>query len=157
MDNNTKKVYAELSKPFSGKAVKSGSDIGKYGDYVEHAMVRQKLIAILGNFTENVPYHLKEYLYNPKSQKEQQVLVGCNYRITAVINGQTVTKESTGVVEHPFNWKTDAERLKVAESDAFKRCAMKFGVALHLYVKDEEFILHDLLKSELVSSVTEEE
>lgn len=157
MDKNTQKIYAELSKPFSGKAVKSGSDIGKYGDYVEHAMVRQKLIAVLGNFTEKVPYHLKEELYNPKSKQLQTVLVGCSYQITANINGEQVTKESTGVVEHPFNWKTDADRLKVAESDAFKRCAMKFGVALHLYIKDEEFILHDLLKSKEVVQDTNNE
>ena len=155
MDNNTRKIYAELSKPFKGDAVKSAPK-GKFGKYIEHSMVRQKMIAIFGNFDENMPYHLKENLLNPKTQETKQVLVGVTYRLTVVINGEKVTKESTGVVEHPFNWNSDAERLKVAEADGFKRCCMKLGVALHLYNEDE-FILHDLLKSKDKDLAEEEE
>jgi hypothetical protein len=156
MDKETRAIYAELSKPFGKGAVKSPPK-GKYGNYVEHSMVRQKMIALFGNFDESIPYHLKETLTNPKTQETKQVLVGCTYRLTVEINGVKVTKESTGVCEHPFNWNSDAERLKVAEADGFKRVCMKLGVALHLYA-NEDFILHDILKSdEQVSSDTEEE
>ena len=52
--------------------------------------------------------------------------------MTVEIDGQLVTVEEAGDVEQPFNWHTDGARLKDAISDAVKRCAMAFGVGLHL-------------------------
>jgi hypothetical protein len=38
--------------------------------------------------------------------------------------------------------------LKDAASDAFKRCAMRVGVGLHLWTKEGEYFLYNLTKSD---------
>ena len=57
--------------------------------------------------------------------------------MTVEIDGELVTVEEVGDVEQPFNWKSDGARLKDAVSDAVKRCAMAFGVGLHLWSQYE--------------------
>ena len=56
--------------------------------------------------------------------------------MTVEIDGQLVTVEEAGD-RTTFNWHTDGARLKDAISDAVKRCAMAFGVGLHLWAQFE--------------------
>lgn len=69
------------------------------------------------------------------------VVVGCILRMTVTVDGETITVEEAGDCEDPHNWKTDGARLKDATSDAYKRAAMRLGVALHLWCKDGAFYL----------------
>ena len=72
--------------------------------------------------------------------------------LTVEIDGQLVTVEEAGDVEQPFNWNTDGARLKDAISDAVKRCAMAFGVGLHLWAQFEgksEYFLDKQLEKAL--------
>lgn len=59
--------------------------------------------------------------------------------------------EEAGDCEEPHNWKTDGARLKDAMSDAYKRCAMRWGCGLHLWSQGEYF-LHDVLTRDVEGS-----
>lgn len=54
--------------------------------------------------------------------------------------------EEAGDCEEPHNWKTDGQRLKDAMSDAYKRCAMRWGCGLHLW-SQKEYFLHESLSN----------
>ena len=72
--------------------------------------------------------------------------------MTLEIDGQIVTVEEAGECEQPFNWRTDGARMKDAVSDAVKRCAMAFGVGLHLWAQFEgksEYFLDKQLEKAL--------
>ena len=71
------------------------------------------------------------------SNNQKEVITGVVLALTVEIDRQLVTVEEAGDVEQPFNWNTDGARLKDAISDAVKRCAMAFGVGLHLWAQFE--------------------
>ena len=58
--------------------------------------------------------------------------------MTVVIDDKEVTITSIGDVEHDQG--TDGTNAKHAESDAFKRCAMKVGLGLHLWAGEEYYL-----------------
>lgn len=74
-----------------------------------------------GRFTQDAPVILHD------------VIVGAVYRLTVEVDGRRTVIEQTGDVEHPDLWQHDGARLKDAESDALKRCAMRVGAGLHLW------------------------
>ena len=79
---------------------------------------------------------LREVLTD-KQGNQKEVITGVVLALTVEIDGQLVTVEEAGDVEQPFNWFTDGARMKDAISDAVKRCAMAFGVGLHLWAQFE--------------------
>jgi hypothetical protein len=66
------------------------------------------------------------------------------YPFPVTIDGHTVT----GDCEQPHNWDTDGARLKDAMSDAYKRCAMRLGVGLHLWAQDAFYLGEKMLKQD---------
>ena len=124
-----KQLY-ELSKVFPEKFIHKNPT--GFGDYIQHSVIRQRLLSVLGGYSQEVKQVLREKLTD-KQGVEKEVIVGVVLALTVEIDGELVTVEEVGDVEQPFNWKTDGARLKDAVSDAVKRCAMAFGVGLHLW------------------------
>jgi Rad52/22 family double-strand break repair protein len=152
-------VMRELARPFPDKYIEKNPSGG--GHYVKHHVIVQRLIQVLG-----VPpsFEKVEVIFgdvaaippNPqgKSQRAKDgadalrnVVVAVVARLTVTIDGQKVIVEEAGDCEEPHNWKTDGQRLKDAMSDAYKRCAMRLGVGLHLWSQDQ-FFLFDKLNEE---------
>ena len=132
---NALKNLRDLAKPFTS-LIKSGSDAGKFGDYVEHSAVNQRLLAHLGPFDQRV----QEIVYDTHPDLGQ-VCTGVILELGLSIDGKKVFIQEVGDVEHPFRkGRTNGDRLKMAISDALKRCAMRVGLGLHLYAQDDYFL-----------------
>nr|BAR30945.1 hypothetical protein [uncultured Mediterranean phage uvMED] len=125
----------DLAKPFTS-LVKSGSDAGKFGDYVEHSAVNQRLLAHLGPFDQRII----EVVYDMHPDLGQ-VCTGVILELGLRIDGEYRMIQEVGDVEHPFRkGRTNGDRLKMATSDAIKRCAMRVGLGLHLYAQNDYFL-----------------
>lgn len=127
-----------LAKPFAPQYVKPPAQ-GKYGDYVDHEIVNQALLLILGPFS----FRVEQVLYNPDG-----LVDGCTASLTATVDGVEVTVTEAGDCDHAEIKKTQGDRLKNAASDALKRCAMRLGCGIHLWVGKNkgDFFLYDVLK-----------
>lgn len=122
----------ELSKVFPEKFIHKNPT--GFGDYIQHSVIRQRLLSVLGAYSQEVKHIIREKLTD-KQGAEREVITGVVLALTVEIDGNLVTIEEVGDVEQPFNWKTDGARMKDAVSDAVKRCAMAFGVGLHLWAQ----------------------
>ena len=60
------------------------------------------------------------------------------YKYSLKVDGKEVTVTAIGDVENDQG--NDGTNAKHAESDAFKRCAMKIGLGLHLWAGDEYYL-----------------
>ena len=126
----------QLAKPFAPRLVMPAAQ-GKHGDYVNQAVVNQKLLTVLGPFD----FHIVREIY------DDGILTGIIGRLECEIDGRITSIEECGDVENPNVDKTNGARLKKASSDAFKRCASRIGVGLDLWSKPDYF-LYDELKKE---------
>lgn len=155
----------ELSRPFPDKFVHKNPSGG--GDYVKHHVVNQRLLTITGAFDQTIVQLIRGFVPgkapNPNSTSErgkrgtpdlENAVVGAILRLTLVIDGKTVTIEEVGDCEEPHNWPHDGARAKDAVSDAFKRCAMRPGLGIHLWSQDEYFLDKQLLKAMQDQSAT---
>ena len=124
----------ELSKVFPEKFIHKNPT--GFGDYIQHSVSRQRLLSVLGADSQEVKHIIREKITD-KQGVEREVITGVVLALTVEIDGNLVTIEEVGDVEQPFNWKTDGARMKDAVSDAVKRCAMAFGVGLHLWAQFE--------------------
>lgn len=125
---------AKLAKPFPQRLIKAPPK-GKYGSYVEHNTVNEKLLATVGPFD----FEVREIVRGAEDKVE--AVIG---RLTCTIDGKRVSVDEVGDCENPSNWKTEGGRLKDAISDCLKRCAMRIGCGLHLW-SGEDFQLYDVL------------
>lgn len=141
----------KLLFPFPSKVVHTNPSGG--GSYVAHPVVEQRILDVLGPVTtelvELVRGHVDAKPPNPngKSAKSKAgspalegAVVGMVLRMTATIDGRTVVVEEVGDCEDPHNWPHDGARAKDAFSDAYKRCAMRIGVGLHLWAQDDFYL-----------------
>ena len=143
------KQLMELSKVFPDKFIHKNPT--GFGDYIQHSVIRQRLLSVLGGYSQEVKQVLREKLTD-KQGVEKEVIVGVVLALTVEIDGELVTVEEVGDVEQPFNWKTEGARMKDAVSDAVKRCAMAIGCGLHLWAQFEgksEYFLDQQLAKEL--------
>jgi|TARA_B100001094_G_C17742925_1_gene582052 hypothetical protein len=120
----------ELSKVFPDKFIHKNPT--GFGDYIQHSVIRQRLLSVLGAYSQEVKHIIREKITD-KQGVEREVVTGVVLALTVEIDGNLVTIEEVGDVEQPFNWKTDGARMKDAVSDAVKRCSMALGVGLHLW------------------------
>ena len=125
----------ELSRPFPKEFIHKAPK-GKFGDYIQHSVIRQRLLSVVGPYSQEVKHILKEDIVDKQGQT-QHVVTGVILALTVEIDGQLVTIEEAGECEQPLNWKTDGARLKDAVSDGLKRCAMAIGCGLHLWSQYE--------------------
>lgn len=122
----------ELSRTFPEKFIHKNPT--GFGDYIQHSVIRQRLLSVVGPYSQEVKHIIRETLTD-KQGKDKEVITGVVLALTVEIDGEVVTVEEAGDVEQPFNWKTDGARMKDAISDAVKRCAMAMGVGLHLWAQ----------------------
>ena len=138
----------ELSRVFPDKFIHKNPT--GFGDYIQHSVIRQRLLSVVGAYSQEVKHIIRETLTD-KQGKEMEVVTGVILALTVEIDGELVTIEEAGDVEQPFNWRTDGARLKDAVSDAVKRCAMAMGVGLHLWSQfdgQSEYFLDEQLKKD---------
>ena len=127
---NHETTYKNLVRIFPEKFIHKNPT--GFGDYIQHSVIRQRLLSVLGGYSQEVKHIIREKLTD-KQGVEREVITGVILALTVEIDGELVTIEEAGDVEQPFNWKTDGARMKDAISDAVKRCAMALGVGLHLW------------------------
>lgn len=149
----------KLLHPFPSAVVKTNPSGG--GSYVAHPVVEQRILDVLGP----VDFQLVQVIRgdvpgtppnpNGKSARAKAgtpdltaAVVGVVCRMRCSIDGQTVQVEEAGDCEAPHNWPHDGARLKDAMSDAYKRCAMRLGVGLHLWAQDAFYLGAKLLKQD---------
>lgn len=147
----------ELSRPFEGKYVKR-PPTGKFGSYIKHSTITERLISIVGPFDYEIMQvirgdapaiigssdagYTKE---KPHYPARKDAVVGCIARMTVTIDDRMVSVSEAGDVEEPA-MNNDGQNLKDASSDAIKRCAMRFGLGLHLWSQDDYFLDKQLAK-----------
>lgn len=135
------KTATKLAQPFPKKFVQQAPQ-GKNGEFINHAVVNQRLLQVVGPFD----FHIVREIYNDKTLTGVVgalilTIDGVRYRIEEVGNIElTEKRDGSGLVD-----LDNGQRLKKASSDAFKRCAMRFGVGLDLWSKGQYF-LYDKLK-----------
>ena len=150
-----KVVLQELSKPFPQKYIHKNPT--GFGEYIQHSVIRQRLLSVLGPFEQKVIQVFKEEMTD-KQGKTKTVTTGVVLEMTFNIAGRNVSVQEIGDVEQPFNWKTEGERMKDAVSDAVKRCAMAIGCGLHLWARHDgksEYFLDQQLAKELEGDTEE--
>jgi hypothetical protein len=144
-----KVILQELSKPFPQKYIHKNPT--GFGEYIQHSVIRQRLLSVLGPYEQRIVQIVKEELTD-KTGTLKTVTTGVVLEMTFNIAGRDVSIQEIGDVEQPFNWKTEGARLKDAVSDAVKRCAMGIGCGLHLWSQFEgksEYFLDQQLTKEL--------
>lgn len=141
----------ELSRPFEGKYVKTKP--GSSGAaYVEHSDITQRLLQVVGPYGWELVEVIRGDVQHRSKEPLHDVITGAVYRLTATVDGTVAVVEEVGEVEHPHNHNTDGSRLKFAASDAFKRCAMRLGLGLHLWCQDHYFLDRALAPAEEVAA-----
>lgn len=158
-----------LTRPFPQKVIKPNPSGG--GTYVAHTVVEQRLLHTLGPPTTSMVEIIRGFVpgkpADPKAPSARgragtpdlaNAVVGVVLRMSSQIDGVYVSTEEVGDCEDPHNWPHDGARLKDAFSDAYKRCAMRWGVGLHIWAsKEGKFNLHDHLKAEDLEQVEDPE
>ncbi len=109
---------------------------GKSLSYLEGWYVIDRLNQVLG--TENWSWSI-DRLDTIPGEKMSFI---CQGEIRAVIDGKEVAKSGLGYGSDKGNFNAGEMGSKEAETDAFKRAAMKFGrsLGLALYDKTQEFV-----------------
>ena len=124
----------ELAQPFPQHLVKAPPK-GKFGEYVPHSSVTERLLAVVGPFST----HIEQVITDNEGQ-----VVGCILSLGVEIDGRLVTVQEAGDAENPGGRKNNGALLKDAASDAIKRCAMRLGLGLHLW-SQADYFLYDFL------------
>ena len=131
------------------------------GSYVAHPVVEQRLLDVLGTvdteLVQIVRGHVPGRAPNPSGKSARAkagtpdldgAVVGVVLRMRATVDGRPVVVEEVGDCEEPHNWPHDGARAKDAFSDAYKRCAMRLGVGLHLWAQDAFYLGAKLLRQD---------
>ena len=140
----------QLAKPFPDSLVKPAPQ-GRFGDYVPHSTVTERLLSIVGAFN----YEVVEVIRgdapqvvgkgkgftktNPKYPARSDAIVGCLARLGVEVDGKKIYITEVGDVDEPA-MNNDGTNLKNASSDAIKRCAMRIGLGLHLWSQEDYFL-----------------
>lgn len=148
-----------LLAPFPPKVIKKNPSGG--GEYVKHSTVEQRLIDVLGlvdvALVQMIRGDVAAAPPNPDGTSARakagspaltDAVVGVVLRMTATVDGQQVVVEEAGDCEAPHNWPHDGARAKDAFSDAYKRCAMRLGVGLHLWSQEHFYLADKLMKQD---------
>jgi len=91
--------------------------------------VNQRILEVLGPHS----FEVKREITNADG-----VVTGCLAALSVTVDGMPVVVMEVGDVEHPSS--NNAANLKNAASDAYKRCAMRLGVGLHLWAGDNYYL-----------------
>lgn len=138
-------------------------------DYVAHHIVNQRLLQVTGPFDFELVQIIrgdvaaKDPDPNGSSRRAKAgtpaltgIVVGAIWRLRCEIDGRDTVIEEIGDVGDVHNWTHDGARLKDAASDALKRCAMRFGLGLHLWAQEHYFLHEQLLKDQAAGTTPDE-
>ena len=125
MKEQLEKLAAQIPKQFISQIPSPG---GGTADYVDHAVIRQLLLWIVGPYD----WHVTQP-FSSGNDREPVALVGT---LTVTIDGRQTTVDGVG----------QGSDAKSAESDALKRAAMNTGVNLELWGQDKYFLDKQLKK-----------
>jgi hypothetical protein len=114
---------------------------GKYGKYVGHTDIAQIALSKVGahsfDVTEVVYGYIGEWVNKEgklKHPERPRGIVSVLARLSVSIDGVDVTVTEVGTADSP-HIHSDGENLKNAASDAYKRCWMRCGLGLELWVE----------------------
>ena len=130
----------ELAQPFPERYVKRAPQ-GKHGSYINHADITQRLLAVVGPYSFEVKEVIRGYAPQIEGQNKifearHDAVLGVTASLTIIDKmGTRYTITEVGTEDNPA-MSHDAENLKSATSDAFKRCAMRLGLGLQLWAKE---------------------
>ena len=120
-----KETHKKLTANFPKSVVKKAPQ-GKYGDYVPHHIYTKRLVDVVGgkyNFTYDI------------IRDKDNAVVGA--KCTLEIDDLGTVQEVGDVDRHALARNlTESEILKLAVSDGIKRCCMRFGIGLELWLGD---------------------
>lgn len=155
----------KLCHPFPSSMIERNPSGG--GTYVSHPVVEQRLLDVLGSVDTRVVQvirgHVQGKAPNPSGASErakagspalEEAVVGVILEMVAVVDGRTVTVHEAGDCEDPHNWPHDGARMKDAMSDAYKRCAMRLGVGLHLWAQEHFYLGDKLMTQDQISEAS---
>jgi len=126
----------EVCRPFPASLVKQKP--GKFAaSYVEHAVIVQRLLEVVGPFTFRVDELIRD---------ADGTVSGCLASLEVTIDGVPVVVREVGDVEHPS--PNAGSNAKAAASDGLKRCAARLGLGLHLWAGDNYYLDKALGKRE---------
>ena len=154
----------KLVHPFPDRVVHKNPSGG--GTYVKHSTVQQRIMDVLGlvdiELVQVIRGTVAGKAPNPNGSSARakagtpaldDAVCGVVLRLTATVDGQRVMVEEAGDCEEPHNWPHDGARMKDAMSDAYKRCAMRLGVGLHLWSQDDFYLAEKLMKQDAAEPV----
>jgi hypothetical protein len=126
----------QLAEPFPKHLVKDPPK-GKFGKYVPHSAVTERLLAVVGPFSTKIERVI---------QDDDGNVVGCVLQLECQIDDKRVFVQEVGDADNPGGRKNNGALLKDAASDAIKRCAMRLGLGLHLWSQGDYFLFTELKK-----------
>jgi len=117
----------KLAKKFPDKFIEKKKMGNREEDYINHAVIAQRLLSIVGAYnwdfdvicSENKPVSVKGIL-------------------TVTVDGNEVSVAGAGTPQNTS--EPIGEQIKKMESDAFKRAASKLGLGLQLWAQDNYFL-----------------
>lgn len=135
-DPKPQSILRQLAEPFPDKMVKK-APAGKYGEYVPHSDVAQRALSIVGFYDFDIAQVIRGYAEAIKTSNNEwpareNAIVGVVCRLTIYPDGRAFSISEIGTEDNPA-MSNDAENLKNAVSDAYKRCWMRLGLGLHLW------------------------
>lgn len=139
----------QLADPFPDSLVQKNP---KGMVYVPHAVVNQRALTIVGPHSFSVTEILRSDLPLFKASSgttypaRDNVVVGCIATLETTIDGERYVIGETGDVDNAV-MRGDGENLKMAASDAYKRCWMRLGLGLHLWSGGTYFLAAQLDKA----------
>ena len=137
----------QLAMPFPAKFVKDPPQ-GKHGQYVPHHVIGQRALEVVGPHSFQVTEPIRGYAEVIKGKDHtwparDGAIVGCLATLTVTIDDHMVSITEVGTEDQPA-MNHDAENLKRAASDAYKRCWMRLGLGLHLWAQGDYFLSANL-------------
>lgn len=133
-DERAAEITKVLTRKFPAEAIKQRKGgMGSTFDYIEGQTAVRRMIEATGNQYSFQILDKEITDWGKTSKGDPQMLITVHARLT--INGLGF-RENYGV--QLVNVKGGEDLFKGAATDAFKRCAMMFGMALDLYGKDYE-------------------
>jgi hypothetical protein len=133
----------QLAQPFDKRFIKEPPQ-GKHGQYVSHSTINERLLEVVGPFKFELVQIVRGHAPEIKSARKtwparEDAIVGVVARLTIRVDGLEYHVEEVGTEDSPA-MHNDAESLKNSMSDALKRCAMRFGVGLHLWSQADYYL-----------------
>jgi len=117
-----------LAKKFPDKLVSQIKKGTHTEDYVNHSVIAQRLLQVVGPFDWDV-----DVIYSEGKP------VACKGTLKVTIDGKEVSVAGIGTDQNNKG-KDDGDIIKEMESDALKRAASKVGVGLHLWAQKQYFL-----------------